>query len=90
MSLATRNEVWDALPPVRFGEDRPLDLDLDATTERQLVTRLFSRDFDDWSQVLSRGGSAPTRSGWSAARRPSTPPPGKWSAPTARRTRPWA
>ena len=56
MSLATRNEVWDALPSVRFRDDRPLDLDLDETTERQLVARLFSRDFDDWSQVLSRLG----------------------------------
>jgi hypothetical protein len=56
MSLATRNEVWDALPPVRFGEERPLDLDLDPTTERQLVARMFSRDFDDWSEVLSRVG----------------------------------
>ena len=56
MSLATRNEVWDALPPLRFGEERPLALDLDPTTERQLVARLFSRDFDDWSQVLSRVG----------------------------------
>lgn len=56
MSLATRNEVWDALPPPRFDEDRPLDLDLDPTTERQLVARLFSRDFDDWSEVLSRVG----------------------------------
>lgn len=56
MSLATRNEVWDALPRMRPGEDRPLDLDLDETTERQLVARLFSRDFDDWSQVLSRVG----------------------------------
>lgn len=56
MSLATRNEVWDALPPMRFGEQRPLDLDLDETTERQLVARLFSRDFDDWSEVLSRVG----------------------------------
>ena len=50
MSLATRNQVWDALPPMRFGEERPLDLDLDETTERQLVARLRSRDFDDWSQ----------------------------------------
>lgn len=56
MSLATRNQVWDALPSIRPGEDRPLDLDLDPTTERQLVARLFSRDFDDWSQVLSRVG----------------------------------
>ena len=56
MSLATRNEVWDALPPVRFGEERPLALDLDPATERQLVARLFSRDFDDWSEVLSRVG----------------------------------
>ncbi len=32
MSLATRNQVWTALPPMRFGEVRPLDLDLDATT----------------------------------------------------------
>jgi len=56
MSLATRNEIWDALPQMRPGEDRPLHLDLDATTERQLVARLFSRDFDDWSQVLSRVG----------------------------------
>lgn len=56
MSLATRNQVWGALPPVRFGEDRPLALDLDPTTERQLVARLFSRDFDDWSEVLSRVG----------------------------------
>lgn len=56
MSLATRNEVWDALPPVRFGEERPLALDLDPTTERQLVARMFSRDFDDWSEVLSRVG----------------------------------
>jgi hypothetical protein len=56
MSLATRNQVWDALPPVRFGEGKPLDLDLDPTTERQLVARMFSRDFDDWSQVLSRVG----------------------------------
>lgn len=58
MSLATRNQLWDALPPVRFGEDWPLslDLDLDKTTERQLVARLFSRDFDDWSEVLSRVG----------------------------------
>lgn len=56
MPLATRNEVWDALPRMRPGEDRPLDLDLDPTTERQLVARLFSRDFDDWSQVLSRLG----------------------------------
>lgn len=56
MSLATRNKVWDALPPVWFGEERPLSLDLDSTTERQLVARLFSRDFDDWSEVLSRVG----------------------------------
>ena len=56
MSLATRNQVWTALPPVQFDEERPLDLDLDATTERQLVARLFSRDFDDWSEVLSRVG----------------------------------
>lgn len=56
MSLATRNQVWTALPPVRFDEERPLDLDLDPTTERQLVARLFSRDFDDWSEVLSRVG----------------------------------
>ena len=56
MSLATRNQVWDALPPVRFGEERPLDLDLDETTERHLAARLFSRDFDDWSRVLSRVG----------------------------------
>lgn len=56
MSLATRNEVWDALPRMRPGEDRPLDLDLDLTTEHQLVARLFSRDFDDWSEVLSRVG----------------------------------
>ena len=56
MSLATRNEVWDALPPVRFGEERPLALDLDPSTERQLVARMFSRDFDDWSEVLSRVG----------------------------------
>ena len=26
------------------------------TTERQLVARMFSRDFDDWSEVLSRVG----------------------------------
>lgn len=56
MSLATRNQVWDALPPVRFGEGRLLDLDLDPATERQLVARLFSRDFDTWSEVLSRVG----------------------------------
>ncbi len=56
MTLATRNQVWTALPPVQFDEERPLDLDLDATTERQLVARLFSRDFDDWSEVLSRVG----------------------------------
>ena len=24
VSLATRNEVWDALPPLRFGEEHPL------------------------------------------------------------------
>lgn len=56
MTLATRNQVWDALPPVRFGEERPLATDLDPTTERQLVARLFSRDFDDWSEALSRVG----------------------------------
>lgn len=56
MSLATRNEVWDALPRMRPGEDRPLNLDLDETSERQLVARLLSRDFDEWSQVLSRVG----------------------------------
>lgn len=56
MTLTTRNQVWTALPPVQFDEERPLDLDLDPTTERQLVARLFSRDFDDWSQVLSRVG----------------------------------
>ena len=56
MTLATRNQVWTALPPVQFDEERPLDLDLDPTTERQLVARLFSRDFDDWSEVLSRVG----------------------------------
>ena len=52
MTLATRNQVWTALPPVQFDEERPLDLD--PTTEGQLVARLFSRDFDDWSEVLSR------------------------------------
>jgi hypothetical protein len=56
MTLATRNQVWTALPPVQFDEERPLDLDLDPTTERQLTARLFSRDFDDWSEVLSRVG----------------------------------
>lgn len=56
MSLATRNQVWDALPPVQFGEGKPFDLDLDPTTARQLTARLFSRDFDDWSEVLSRVG----------------------------------
>lgn len=56
MSLATRNQVWDALPPVRFGEGRPLELDLDASTERRVMARLFSRDFDAWSEVLSRVG----------------------------------
>lgn len=56
MSLATRNRVWDALPPVRFGEGRLLDVDLDPATERQLMARLFSRNFDDWSEILSRVG----------------------------------
>lgn len=56
MSLATRNQVWDALPPVQFGEGKPFELDLDPTTARQLTARLFSRDFDDWSEVLSRVG----------------------------------
>lgn len=56
MSVATRNQVWDALPPVRFGVGRPLELDLDASTERQVMARLFSRDFDDWSEAISRVG----------------------------------
>ena len=56
MSLATRNEVWDALPPLRFGEEHPLDLDLDATTERQVLALLLSRDFDHWSAASSRVG----------------------------------
>ena len=56
LSLETRNQVWSSLPPMQFGEERPLDLDLDETTERQLVARLLSRDFDEWSQVLSRVG----------------------------------
>lgn len=56
MSLATRNQVWDALPPVRFRQARLLDLDLEPATEHQLVARLFSRDFDEWSEVLSRTG----------------------------------
>jgi hypothetical protein len=56
VSLATRNEVWDALPPLRFGEEHPLDLDLDETTERQVLALLLSRDFDHWSAASSRVG----------------------------------
>lgn len=41
---------------MQFDEERPLHLDLDPTTERQLVARPFSRDFDDGSEVLSRVG----------------------------------
>ena len=73
MSLATRNEVWDALPPVRSGEDA-----------RSTSTSTRPPSASSWP-ASSRGtsttgprscpgwGSAPTRSGWSAARRPSTP-----------------
>ena len=40
MSLATRNQVWDALPPVQFGEGKPFDLDLDPQGVRDVYSAL--------------------------------------------------
>lgn len=57
VTLATRNQVWSALPPVAERGDRPLDLPhLDAVTQAQVVARLLSPDFDAWSVAASRVG----------------------------------
>ena len=56
MSPTTRNHAEHAPPPLRSGEDRPLELDLNEIAERQLLARMLPRDYDDWSQALSRVG----------------------------------
>jgi hypothetical protein len=56
MSPEIRTEVRDVAPPLRPGEDRPLELDLDEVAQRQVVARLISRDYDDWSRALSEVG----------------------------------
>ncbi|TQJ52183.1 replication initiator [Phycicoccus sp. SLBN-51] len=55
MSRAGCTDIVDA-PALRPGEDRPLELNLDEIAERQLLARMLSRDYDDWSQALSRVG----------------------------------
>jgi hypothetical protein len=57
MSLDTRNQVWGALPPLRFTADNELHLpghDRHLTT--QIVARLTAKDFDAWSTAASRVG----------------------------------
>jgi hypothetical protein len=88
MSPTTSNQAKSAAPPPPSGEDRPLELDLDEIAERQLIARMLSRDYDDWSQALSRVGFSPTRSAWSAGQKRSTPPGPGWTR-MARRTRRW-
>lgn len=65
MTRGTRDRIWDALPmhPLErsgdrpVGEGHPLDLGhLDAATEKQVIARLLSRDFDAWSEAASRVG----------------------------------
>lgn len=63
MSPTTGNEAEHGPPLLRSGGDRPLELDLSEIAERQLLARMLSRDYDDWSQALSRVGfcAAPIR-----------------------------
>ena len=56
MSPTTGNQAEPWPPLLRSGEDRPLELDLSEIAERQLLARMLSRDYDDWSQALSRVG----------------------------------
>ena len=57
MTLATRNQVLrTALPPAAVRGGAPLDLDLDKTTERQVLALLLSRDFDPLVPASSRVG----------------------------------
>src|SRR6476469_9137439 len=65
MTRATRDRIWDAVPPRAVANERssgqpideghPLDLGhLDPATEAQVVARLISRDFNAWSEAASR------------------------------------
>ena len=56
MSPATSKQAEQAPPLLPSGEDRPLELDLDEAAQNQIVARLVSRDYGDWSQALSRVG----------------------------------
>jgi len=67
MTRATRDRIWDAVPPRAVANERsggrpideghPLDLGhLDPATEAQVVARLISRDFNAWSEAASRVG----------------------------------
>ena len=56
MSPTTGNQAEHGPPLLRSGEDRPLELDLSEIAERQLLARMLSRDYEDWSQALSRVG----------------------------------
>ena len=61
MSLATRNAVWAALPLLCYDDERPPQLPhLDAATEAEVIARLLSPGFDDWSQATADAAPATT------------------------------
>jgi hypothetical protein len=57
MSLDTRNQIWGALPPLRFTPGNELELPgHDQHLTKQIVARLTSPGFDAWSAAASRVG----------------------------------
>ncbi|SES45998.1 hypothetical protein SAMN05216199_3881 [Pedococcus cremeus] len=74
MSPTTGNQAEHGPPLLRSGEDRPLELDLSEIAARQLLARMLSRDYDDWSQALSRVGFCANHIRLVARAKRSTPP----------------